>query len=300
MIWYMLVNKGSLISGKATVTEYIPEGQTFSSADVIYAEKAGGYFVSDLWVVDNNDPSQKTKLGEDSAEYQYFKNNNLFNDASDRGNQLAYTGDKADGVYVENIEYGTWTDNNGKTGQKVTITLNGLKGYESFLKDGSVSVNGKSNGGGANWDGRGKFTLRVKTRLSGDDLMAISSGSGTVSKEYTNKAVFSQGDTYIRGAESSATGKVSKVEDLLTKAAILQEGPAYAEYSLDVNPTSQNLMANENDPVTVYDVMSSNMALATDHVVQKTIQRRNTSMSMTCPSLTQATFILTGKLPKRI
>jgi hypothetical protein len=274
MIWYLRVNEESLITGEATITEYIPEGQTFSSADFIYAERGDGFFLSNIAVVTSVYPEEYkyTYLSKDSTEYLYFKNNDLFG-SHKNGNSVAYTGAYGKDVYVKDIAYGSWSDGEGHSGQKVTISLAGLEGYEYFLKNGVAYGNGTTNTGktgGPNWNnGVGEFTLRIKTRLSGTDVMELSEGSGSVTKTYTNSASFSQGDEYIIGAEDSATGTISKVEQLLTKSAILSRGPAYAQFSLDINPTSQNIMDDGGDPVTVYDVMGSNMTLATDHVVSE-------------------------------
>jgi hypothetical protein len=59
---------------------------------------------------------------------------------------------------------------------------------------------------------------------------------------------------------------VTKIEKLLTKEQLKSQGPSYILFSMDINPTSQDLMPDD-EPLTVYDIMETGMRLATEHTV---------------------------------
>jgi hypothetical protein len=262
LVWYIRANIQSDVSGRAYITEYIPAGQTYSSANIIVAEK-GAWFPKALYWVDEN---QNSHLVDKNSGPEAM----LWNKMDASGNNSAISTYAYSGIWTytsdngvvkskitidyKNITQEDWADENGTVlGQKVTIPLDNVQGCGN-------NNQGATSGG---WNNYGRFTIRVKTKLDADELVYLASGAN---KAYSNTATFTQPDHLVYGDTTTAKGTVSNGSKIVTKEMATKENPAYVQYALDVNANAYDLMAG-NEPLTVIDVMQTGLTLATGHSI---------------------------------
>jgi pilin isopeptide linkage protein len=254
LVWYIRANVQSDVSGRAYITEYIPTGQTYSGVNIIVAQK-GAWFPKALYVMEE-DGTQTQIDASSGAEARLLSmmdssgNNSSISTYAYSGS-WTYSGTTSKiTIDYENITQEEWIEDGVTKGTKVTIPLDNVQG---------ASNNGVSPTE-SNWNNNGRFTIRVNTKLDADELVYLASGAN---KTYSNTVTFSQPNHLVYGDTKTATGAVTNGSKLVTKSEAAQQGPAYVQYALDINPYGYDLMSGD-DPLAVVDIMNTDISLASD------------------------------------